>query len=43
MKPSDAIRPKRTAVDHLPTAKLSPQVLIILDIAQVSVGAFVPL
>ena len=35
--------PQRTAVDHLSTAMLNPQVLNILNIAQVRVGAFVPL
>ncbi|POF88361.1 hypothetical protein [Pseudomonas putida] len=35
--------PQRTAVDHLSTATLSAQVLNILNIAQIRVGAFVPL
>ncbi|EPJ8755483.1 hypothetical protein SBH91_002590 [Pseudomonas putida] len=35
--------PERTAVDHLTTATLNPQVLNILNIAQARVGAFVPL
>ncbi|MFK4231646.1 hypothetical protein [Pseudomonas guariconensis] len=35
--------PQRTAVDHLSAATLSAQVLNILNIAQIRVGAFVPL
>ncbi len=35
--------PKRTTVDHLSNATLSPQVLNILSIAQARVSAFVPL
>lgn len=35
--------PQRTAVDHLSTATLNPQVLNIVSIAQARVGAFVPL
>ncbi|EOV0931919.1 hypothetical protein ACOLSI_000260 [Pseudomonas aeruginosa] len=35
--------PQRTTVDHLSSATLSPQVLDILNIAQSTVSAFVPL
>lgn len=35
--------PRRTTVDHLSSATFSPQVLNILNIAQSTVSAFVPL